>query len=500
MEGRPRRRVSASRSRETSRRVRNATIGTHVRRVGEPTARTDRGGDFAFSSHRRAQRAERGVIEHLAPRSASRESEAAYARRTSRRGFAEDIQHRSRIRRIVFVLVSLVVLVCVAGGAAACAYVGSVSDRMGLGDSNATEALSAPAEGQVPCTLLVGEFSEPGVAYDGPDTLIVARVDEAAARLSLLSVSSDLQVVLSDGEVHRLREAQMLGGDAALIEAVEGATGISLSHIVKLDSAALVSLVDELGGITVDVPEEVDDPNAGSLYIPAGENTLDGQGALTLVRAVNYEGAGEVRDANQRAVVTALAERLCERDALGTIGLLDAVSGTVRTDYSVTDALSLIGAFRAADWAGVYSVRMPGSQYTSTATDIEYFVSDDEAWEAMAEAFTAGKDPALQEETAPEIDRASFEIEVQNGTTTVGAAQRMTDLLTEGGFTVVETGNAEQPIYEETLIVYADDKNLEAAEAVCSYLETGRVIPSLGYYAFETDVLVVLGADWQPIV
>ena len=369
------------------------------------------------------------------------------------------------------------------------AYFGSVSDKMSLGDSNAKSALVAPAEGDAPYTLLVGEFSRAGQDYEGPDMLMLVRVDSESKQVTLVSVPANAQVSLSDGNAHRIADAQLLGGDEYLVSTVASFTGVNVSHLIKTDAEGLESLVDYLGGLTVDIGQEVDDPNAGDTYIPAGTQTLDGKTVLTLCRALNFAEGDETRAENQQKVVLALAEKLLQTNAFSIIPTLDAIAGTVRTDYSASDAMGLIDSLRGVDLSRVHAVRMPGYALTSSTTGAEYFIASEDEWAAMLEAIEAGEDPTPADETALSVDPASFKITVRNGSGITGGAQQMADSLAEGGFQVTETGNADQYVYNETLVVYQDDAYKEAAESVVKYLGTGRAVPSNGFYAFETDGL-----------
>jgi len=59
---------------------------------------------------------------------------------------------------------------------------------------------------------------------------------------------------------------------------------------------------------------------------------------------------------------------------------------------------------------------------------------------------------------------------------------------------VGEVGNANQFVYDETLVVYTSDRT--AALAVAAALPTARVVDSRGMYLFSTDLLVVVGKDY----
>ena len=76
----------------------------------------------------------------------------------------------------------------------------------------------------------------------------------------------------------------------------------------------------------------------------------------------------------------------------------------------------------------------------------------------------------------------------------MGVASEAADVITAEGFPVDEVGNANQFVYQETLVVYREDQAW--AEAVAQALPVAKVIPSRGMYLFDTDVLVVVGKDW----
>ena len=264
---------------------------------------------------------------------------------------------------------------------------------------------------------------------------------------------------------------------------------------VKTDAESIVRLVDVLGGVEVNVAEEVDDPNAGDAYLPAGAQTLDGAQALTFLRASNFSNGLEVQAANQRELLTALSLRLLGEGRLSFLATLDNVGGSFQTDLSAAAALSVADALRGVDSSSVYGALVPGYE---TARDgaSSYAVSSD-AWKSMMELVAAGSEPVV-EQTAPQVDPGSFTITVRNGSGVTGGAGQIADALKDRGFDVTETGNTDTYVYDETLVVYNDDAFEAAAETVVASLGLGRTAPGAGFYTFDTDVLVVLGKDWKP--
>ena len=462
--------LTQARAKLTSHRMRSATVGTHVPRR---SSRHMNGEAVGFSSPRKRKRAARGIVETILPVTSSGESSSQYARRVSRREFAQDIQRKARIRRIVAIAVCLLGAVAVAAAVGVATFFGSLDAKLGLKDSDAASALVAPkADAKAFYTVVSADLDAPGSANatDGPDAIALVRVDEETRAVTVVSIPPTLQVSLKDGKKHPLREASTQEGDAALVSAVADFAGVN-------------------------VAEEVDDPNAGDAYLPAGAQTLDGAQALTFLRASNFSNGLEVQAANQRELLTALSLRLLGEGRLSFLATLDNVGGSFQTDLSAAAALSVADALRGVDSSSVYGALVPGYE---TARDgaSSYAVSSD-AWKSMMELVAAGSEPVV-EQTAPQVDPGSFTITVRNGSGVTGGAGQIADALKDRGFDVTETGNTDTYVYDETLVVYNDDAFEAAAETVVASLGLGRTVPGAGFYTFDTDVLVVLGKDWKP--
>jgi len=477
----------------------NVTIGTHVTRpVDEPPSK-DGLTTNTFSNPRKAKRARKGIVDQIGPATTSSESPADFARRVNKSHFTEKIQRKARARSVFIAIAIAVVAVVIVIGVGVVAYAGSVSNKMSLGDSNAQEALVAPKEGEPYYVLIAAEFFEPGREDVGPNLLMVLRIDEATRQAAFLAIPPSLQLRLFDGEYHRISEAQVLGGDAELVRAVSELVDVPISHFAKTNRESFVKLVNKLGGVTVEVAEEVDDPRAGPIYIPAGRQKLNGEEALILARATNFVNGEELRSENQCKLVIALVEELLDKNRVGLVLALDSIAGEVYTDFPATRFIVLINHFRGIRSAEIKMAQVPGYYQTNTASGIRYYVIKDVAWAHMKELFVSGNNPAEAVLSPEEVEHDSFTITVRNGSGTTGAARQMADYLSERGFVIEEVGNADVYIYDETLIIYGDRENAAAAVTVQKSLGVGRVIASNGFYAFDTDILVVLGGDWKPL-
>ncbi|WP_449316610.1 LCP family protein [Rubneribacter sp.] len=475
---------TAAQSKTTSRRLRTATLGTHVPRkvrTGSMNAES-----VGFSSARRQRRAARGFVNNVRPVDGAA---PRTPRRMSHREFARGVQRRARVRAVAAVLACLAVVAAVAVGVGVLSLFGTLDGKLALKDSDAASAL-------VPASADDGAFYAVVAANldaNGLTGAALVRVDAASKAVAAVSLPADLQVASADGEARTLRETAA-SGDAALIGAVASFAGVDVSHYVELDAQGLADLVDGLGGVEVEVAEEVDDPAAGDVYLPAGTQTLDGASALVLARATNFEDGLETQAENQRALLSSLSLRLLGDDAMGFLALIDKVGGTFGTDMSANDARELADSLRGMDASSVTGALVPG--YESASGDAPAYVASRSAWASLMEQVDAGQ-PLVAEEVAA-VDPGSFTLTVRNGGGVTGAAAQAAEALTGLGFQVAETGNADAAVYTETLVVYQDAAYEAAAETLVSALGFGRTVADAGSYTFETDVLLVLGTDWKP--
>ena len=51
-------------------------------------------------------------------------------------------------------------------------------------------------------------------------------------------------------------------------------------------------------------------------------------------------------------------------------------------------------------------------------------------------------------------------------------------------------------VYDETLVIYKEEKFEQQANAVVALLGHGRAVWDSIHYTFDTDILVVVGSDW----
>ena len=325
---RKRKDITQINSKLTSRRMRSATLGSHVPRVRPAHMNADQVG---FSSPRRQKRAQRGYVSNVMPSAQGPRSRTGYARGLE---FSPGVKRRTLAKRVGIAVAVVAVLAAAAYGVGSFTLMGNLNGKLALKDSDAAKALTAVKSGDSFYTLVVAELDTPGMpnSAEGPDALALVRTDSSGKNACIISIPADVQVSLKDGKYYPIREASVRESDASLVSAVANFADVKISHVVKIDAAGLAQLVDTLGGVDVDLSEEVDDPNAGSVYLPAGSQTLTGEGALTLARATNFSSPRQTQAENQRKLLEAVSLRMVLGGKSSLVGLLDQLQGAFGTD------------------------------------------------------------------------------------------------------------------------------------------------------------------------
>lgn len=481
--------------------VRESMVGSHVPRGGQAPRHGAQQGTPTYAQARKNVRSARRAgayapVEVIADDSLSRRPS------TSNRAYIDGIRRRARIRRILTGVVAVVFVVGVALVAGAFAFRGAVGSDMALRDSDANEALVAARADGPSYTLIateLGEVASP-LEKEGPDSLLLCRVDPQSQSLAIIAMPPSLQVT-SENQSVRIAETA-LSGDAALIQAVEKFAKVDVSHYVKVDEAGLQSIVDTLGGVDVEIEQVIDDPHAGDLYFPVGEYTLNGVSVLPYLRATNLKLGIQDQLSHQLTFASLLIEKLfCSEGAFAP--RLESIDTFFQTDYSLGDIEGIASWLSDKGADAIKRTALPG--YLASATNVsdegpERFIGSSDDMAAIIAALDSGSEPAatsLDEVNA--VDPGSFTVEVQNGTVIAGAAGATAESLTSLGFDVGEVGNADQPIYDETLVVYKDgDEGLARAKTVINALGIGRAVVDT-YYTFDADVLLIIGADYKPM-
>ncbi len=194
------------------------------------------------------------------------------------------------------------------------------------------------------------------------DVLIVAVVEPETQNVTMLSIPRDTAVAMpgykgyekvnavyaagdnARRKAERNNEAVTVTGSSLLKKTIEGLLGIPVKHYVTIDFQGFVKVIDELGGIEVDVERKLiyTDPTDGTnINLEKGLQTLSGKQALDYVRhrmddrGTKYYSTDYDRNRRQQLVIKKIVDKMKSISGVTKIPSVMKTAGNhIRTDLS----------------------------------------------------------------------------------------------------------------------------------------------------------------------
>ncbi|MEV4093889.1 LCP family protein [Streptosporangium saharense] len=116
------------------------------------------------------------------------------------------------------------------------------------------------------------------------DTMMLLHIPATGDRPTLVSLPRDSYVPIDGHGRGKLNAAYAFeGGQKLLPKTVEQVTGIRIDHYMEIGFGGFVGIVDAIGGVEIDVKQDIKDRKAG-INLKKGRQVLDGGTALGYVR------------------------------------------------------------------------------------------------------------------------------------------------------------------------------------------------------------------------
>lgn len=260
--------------------------------------------------------------------------------------------------------------------------------------------------------LLLGTDGRPGETEYRADSIILARVDPAQKRVTLLSIPRDTYVTWKGSQM-KINAVHFYDGAAGMVQIVNELCGVKISHYAEVNFDGLAGITNAVGGVTVDVDQYMRDTEnfSGVTELYAGRQTLNGEQALFYTRCrYAFVDSDYTRMRHQRTFIKALLSQvLSSGDPVKIASIINSVADMVVTDLSVSDAISLASQMVGLNAeSGIYTAYVPSTP--ETIGDQSYVIADDDALAEMMKLIDQGKDPSkLNDKTDAEADKEAKE-------------------------------------------------------------------------------------------
>lgn len=272
-------------------------------------------------------------------------------------------------RRVLAVVLVIMLVAALLGGAVLWLY------------TKQPTAASLGAHKSDRATILLAGTDESG---DRTDTLMLLSVDRGNRRISLMSIPRDTKVN-SRYEPHKINGAYAANGRGtegmdSLMDYVGQCIGFRPDGYVLVDLDVFIELVDLFGGVKFNVPQDMyyEDPSQ-NLYIDlkAGEQTLDGEQAMGLVRfRSGYAMADLQRVSVQRDfMMAAISQWKSPKNAFRYASALSLLENNSLTDLDTANLLWLAESVVLCGTSGMQMMTIPyylGDYYVYIDADEAY--------------------------------------------------------------------------------------------------------------------------------
>ncbi len=363
-----------------------------------------------------------------------------------------------------------------------------------------------PAESHEPITfLMIGSDSRARLdnlqnfgeaAGERSDVIMLVKVYPADGSAQILSLPRDLLVDIPGHGTNRINAAYSFGGAPLMVRTVKQVTGLPIHHYVEVDFVGFKSIVDQVGGVTINFPFQARDLNSG-LFVDAGPQVLNGEQALAFARSRHYqesqggdwvavEASDIGRTKRQQQLILAIISALKTPSTLTETG---SVVGSFARHLSVDTALlesSLIQlAFQMRSISAATIETATLASYGDDYNGMSIVRMDQPDANTMISSFANGV-PMNAMAGEP------LKIQVLNGNGVVGSAGRWSQILQGKGFEILEVGDADRNDFPVTTIIVRPEA-LPQGQAIIDALGFGEV--SAGSLDSSIDAIVIVGLD-----
>lgn len=360
---------------------------------------------------------------------------------------------------------------------------------------------------------------------DLTDTIMVASYNPNTQKATLLSIPRDTYTGKNPAKATAYEKINALYNRKhrpdETLEAINKITGLDIKYYVVVKTEALIKLVDVIGGVTFNVPIDMDydDPTQDlHIHLKAGEQKLDGDKAEQLVRfrhsnpdkygrTTSYpeeygdNDLGRMR--TQREFIMQVVKQTAKPENIFKIGeILDVAKEYVITNVDFDVAKDYIPYVVEFNTENLLTDMLPGTTPDWTKTnDVSIFVYDKEKTKQLIQELFLDRDiQKIENEntidaeiTSNDVSKSDITIEVLNGSGNSRNLQKVVDLLQGAGYKVTRTGSTDTTL--KTNITNRKNIKETLLKDIQTVIDAGTITTNESSSS-KVDITIIIGKDY----
>lgn len=385
--------------------------------------------------------------------------------------------------------------------------------------------------GEFKCLILGISTDQENV--DLTDTIMVASYNPNTQKATLLSIPRDTYTGKTPAKATAYEKINALYSRKhrpdETLKAVNEITDLDIKYYVVVKTEALIKLVDVIGGITFDVPIDMNyDDTSQNLHIhlKAGEQKLDGDKAEQLVRfRHNNDGTsypeeygdndtGRMR--TQREFIMQVIKQTAKPENIFKIGeILEVAKEYVITNIDFEVAKDYVPYAVEFNTDDLLTASLPGINTNKNTSGTWVFTHDKKATQALIQELFYDRDNTEElnenaetttnnvtsntstnstiNNTVTSNKKSDIKIEILNGSGDSKKLQKAVSKLEGAGYKVTRTGTTNST--SKTTIIDKKDVSNTLLQNMKEVLGTG-VIQNSQSSSSKVDVTIIIGKDY----
>ena len=350
------------------------------------------------------------------------------------------------------------------------------------------------------------------------DTMILLTLDPQTKTAGMLSIPRDLWVAIPGFKHGKINTAYYLGdayklpggGPALAVKTVENFLGVPINYYAQIDFAAFVRFIDEIGGVKIDVPQQITIDLLGSGFktkktLKPGVQVLPGEWALAYARNRYTEGGDFDRAMRQQQVIFAIRNKILSVDILPTLvskapTLYNELASGIRTNMTLDEVIKLaLLAQTIPDeniQKGIINKDNVFFGFSPDGLSILIPIPDDiHILRDQIFAASSSISPQTPGNPQEQMKAEAAKMVIYNGSSTSDLANRTADYLRNQGANVVQVGTADQAYAYTTIVDHTGNPY-----ALKYLVELMKIPNSKITIKFDpnnpVDIELYLGNDW----
>ena len=316
--------------------------------------------------------------------------------------------------------------------------------------------------------LVLGIDHIEGAQARRSDTMMLASIDTAQNKASLISIPRDLFLKYPDGNFRRVNAAYAIDGADLARRMVSDFLGLPIKFYMVVDYEGFKEIVDLMGGVKITVEERLkytDEAGNLNIDIEPGNQTLSGEEAMGYVR---YRGnQSDLQRINrQQKFLRALLQGGVNLEGWSQIkNVINTGRKYANTNLSLMDMYDLGRTLKGLGTEDFDMVTLSAEPARVENKSV-----------LLPRIVETRKVVAQEVHGVNMVSNADAKVYILNGEGGNYLARKTADRLTNLGFSVTGTDNADRFNYETSYLVVMNDQGANMAEKLARELDFGLQI------------------------